>query len=82
MILVEVSAPALGRCYDFELEEIAALELLIPEIVEVICRREHLQAFDRAQPFGLYSQDDACRLDPAGSLRQNGVQNGQKLILL
>lgn len=82
MILVEISVPALGSRYDFELEENAPLDLLTREVVEVICQKEHLQPFEKAQPFALYSQDTACRLNSAGNLQQNGVKNGQKLILL
>lgn len=82
MILVEVSVPALGRHYDFELEETAPLDLVTREMVEVIGQKEHLQPFEQAQPFALYSQDAACLLNSTGSLQQNGVKNGQKLILL
>ena len=46
MILVEISVPALGRRYDFELEETASLDLLTREVVEVICQKEHLQSFE------------------------------------
>ena len=82
MILVEISVPALGRRYDFELEETAPLDLLAREVVEVICQKEHLQSFEQPQPFALYNQDTACLLNNMGSLQQNGVKNGQKLILL
>lgn len=82
MILVEISVPALGNRYDFQLEETAPLPLLIREVVEVICQKEHLQPFEDAQPFALYNQDAACLLNNTGNLLQNGVKNGQKLILL
>ncbi|WP_294499189.1 EsaB/YukD family protein [uncultured Gemmiger sp.] len=81
MILVEVSVPALGHRYDFELEESAPVELVLREMVEVICQRERLQAYAQ-QPFALYGQDSATRLNPKGTLLQNGVHNGQKLLLL
>ena len=82
MILVEISVPALGSQYDFELEETAPLDLLTREVVEVICQKEHLQPFEQTQPFALYNQDSACLLNHTGSLQQNGVKNGQKLLLL
>ena len=51
-------------------------------LVEVICQKEHLQPSEKAQNFALYSQDDACLLNSAGSLQQNGVENGHRLLLL
>lgn len=82
MILVEITVPSLGSRYDFELEETASVELLTREVVEVICQKEHLQPSEKAQKFALYSQDAACLLNGAGSLEQNGVENGHRLILL
>lgn len=82
MIQVEILVPALGSRYDFELEETAPLDLLTREVVEVICQKEHLQSFEQTQPFALYNQDATCLLNNKGSLQQNGVKNGQKLILL
>ena len=82
MILVEITAPSLGSRYDFELEETAPVDLLTREVVEVICQKEHLQPSEKAQNFALYSQDDACLLNSAGSLQQNGVGTGHRLLLL
>lgn len=82
MILVEITVPSLGSRYDFELEETAPVDLLTREVVEVICQKEHLQPSETAQNFALYSQDDACLLNSAGSLQQNGVENGHRLLLL
>lgn len=82
MIVVEVSVPALGHQYDFELEESARVEVLIREMVEVICQKERLQAFEEGQPFSLYSTEGRARLDPNGTLAQNGVKAGQQLLLL
>ena len=82
MILVEVSVPALGHSYDFELEESARVEVLIREMVETICQKERLQAFEEGQPFSLYSPEGRARLDPQGTLAQNGVRAGQQLLLL
>lgn len=82
MILVEIAVPSLGNRYDFELEETAPVNLLTREVVEVICQKEHLQPSEKAQPFALYNQDTACLLNGAGSLQQNGVKNGHRLLLL
>ena len=44
MILVEVMVPSLGRRYDFELEESVTVDLLIREMVTVICQKEHCRS--------------------------------------
>lgn len=81
MILVEISVPALVRRYDFELEETVKVSVLIREMIEVICQREHIPFTEGEQGFSLYQQDMACRLNTDGTLEENGVCGGQRLIL-
>lgn len=82
MILVEIAVPSLGSRYDFELEETAPVSQLTREVIEIICQKEHLQSFEKASPFELYDQDTACRLNGTGSLQQNNVKSGHRLLLL
>lgn len=82
MLLVEVKVPALCGRYDFELEETSSVELLIQEIMAVICQKERCQCFQGAQGLGLYSQDLERQLLPEEILGTSGVKNGQSLILL
>ena len=41
MILVDVHVPSVESTYDFQLDEDVRIDLLIEEIGEMICRREH-----------------------------------------
>lgn len=82
MLLVEVKAPAIGGRYDFELEESAAIGVLIPEITAVICQRERCQCFEGAQGLWLYSQELGRRLLPDEVLGTCGVCSGHSLILV
>ena len=54
MLLLEVRVPALCGRYDFELEEGASIEVLIQEIVAVICQKERCQCFEGQQGLQLY----------------------------
>lgn len=82
MLLMEVRVPALCGRYDFELEESASVEVLIQEIVAVICQKERCQCFAGDQGLRLYSQELERQLLPDEILGTSGVRNGQSLILL
>lgn len=82
MLLVEVKVPALCGRYDFELEESATVDVLIQEIVAVICQKEHCQCIEGVQGLRLYSQDMERQLAASEVLGTSGVRNGQSLILL
>lgn len=81
MVLIELDVPALGRRYDFELEGDSAVEVLMKETVAVICQKERCQCFEEV-PLGLYSKYGEYKLDPNKTLYQNGVTDGQCLILV
>lgn len=81
MIAVEVDVPALGRRYDFQLEETSAVRVLIREMTEVICQKEHCRCADGLQ-LSLYDTSRQVRLDPSGTLLQNRIAGGTKLILM
>ncbi len=46
MILVDVTVPAVGRKYDFELSESVLVEVIIREMIETVCQKEHRQMDD------------------------------------
>lgn len=82
MLLLEVRVPALCGRYDFELEESASVEVLIQEIIAVICQTEHCQYYETDQPIRLYSQALERQLLPDEILGTCGVCNGQSLVLV
>ncbi len=82
MILVDVTVPAVGRKYDFELSEFVLVEVIIREMIEIVCQKEHRQFDDDASTLCLYSKDKNRRLYPDRTLRQCGIRSGEALILL
>ena len=82
MLLLEVKVPALCGRYDFELEERASVEVLIQEIIAVICQKERCDCYQDGQELRLYSQEMERQLSPSEILGTCGVQNGQSLILV
>lgn len=82
MLLIEVEAPALCGRYNFELEESAAVGMLIREIVAVICQKEHCQCFEEAGELRLYSRELSRQLRSTEIFGATGVQNGYTLILV
>jgi len=82
MVLVEVFVPSLGRRYDFSLDEGTSVRVLIQEMLEVVGQKEHCEFFDLADKIALYSTRAKTRMDPEATLLQNGVRNGDALLLL
>ena len=82
MLLVEVVVPSQGKRYDFELEESVPVQVLIKEMVAVLCQKEYAQSSEGKDGFSLYSQELQRRLAPSVTLQENGIKNGQRLILL
>jgi len=82
MILVDVIVSATGRTYDFELEETVSVEVLIREMQEIVCQKEHRRFEEKAGALCLYSKDKEKRLLPDWTLRQCGIRSGETLILL
>lgn len=83
MVLVEVTIPSLGRCYDFEMEETVSVEVLIRELIVSVTQREHCNYHEEnGQTLSLYSQEQKRRLPAKATLQQCGILNGQRLILV
>lgn len=82
MLLVEVMVPSIGTRYDFELEETAPIEMLIQEMVAVICQKERCKFIDEGKALNLFSKTHEQCLNPALTLRESGIISGQQLILL
>lgn len=82
MILVELAVPALGQRYDFDLDENVRICALLPEMVEIISQKEHCSFGCPAEEMSIYSVTRQLRLAPDATVRQNGIINGEKLILI
>ena len=82
MVLVELVVPALGQQYDFQLDENVRVKAAVPEIVGVLSQEEHCSLGHPGDGMALYSVSRSLRLAMDATVHQNGVINGEKLILI
>lgn len=82
MIMVEINIPAIDTEYDFSLDEDVQIKLLIEEIAEMICRKEQNKLIGNEERFSLCSVDKTCILSKNKTLRDYGINNGEKLLLV
>lgn len=81
MLNVEIRLPGTGQHYDFALDETAPVAAVTRAVAEAICAETHAPAPGDA-PLSLYDPARVARLDPCGTLPENGVGEGAVLILL
>lgn len=81
MILVDIQVPALDKIYDFELEEDMQTGLLLDDILHLIARKEGLYV-EKKSGIRLYAFGQERFLDEEKGLGQQGVGNGERLILV
>lgn len=81
MITIDVSVPIIGKTYDFSLDENILVEMATEEIVEMIVQKEGYSAQD-ASGLYLFSEKDREALNLSCSLKENGVDTGDRLLLV
>lgn len=81
MINVDVYVPSLDRIYNFNLDEDSKISVLIEEISELICRKEHSVLDGEKERFIMGSIDKNANFSSKYSLKEYSVKNGEKLIL-
>lgn len=82
MILVDVFFPELNRTIDFQLDETARGWDVLEELSEMAARSSGRSFSPEANPVALYSVDRRCAINLGVSLRRNGVQSGERLLLI
>lgn len=82
MINVDVYVPSLDRMYNFNLDEESRISVLIEEISELICQKEHSTLDGEKNRFIMGSVDKKMNFNPRSSLREYSIKNGEKLILV
>lgn len=82
MILVDVYVPSVNSTYDFQLDEEVRIGLLIEEIGEMVCRREHCQLDGKMEKLLLCSMDNREIIPKQTTLLKYGVKTGARLMLL
>lgn len=81
MILVDIQVPVLDKIYDFELDEDACADTVLKEIQELIAGREGLAHEARGKMY-LYVPGQETILAGHGTLKQQGIRDGDRLILI
>lgn len=82
MIIVDVYIPSLDRTYNFNLDEDAKIRVLIEEISELICKKEHSSLDGARERFILGVFGKQICFHSEYSLREYSIKNGDKLILV
>ena len=82
MINVDVFVPAMNKTYNFNLDEDSSIKLLVDEISELICKKEHSDVDGDKAKFILGSMDQSILFDSGFSLKEYSVKNGDTLILV
>ncbi len=80
MITVDISVPVIGKTYDFSVDENTKTEIITEEIIDIIIQKEAYAIKDVPQVY-LFFADKRTVLNPGKTLKLNGVDNGDKLIL-
>lgn len=82
MILVDVTVPSVEKTYDFNLDENAQITLVLEEIVEMICQKEHCNLIGDKENLLLCRYDGQVVLNKQMSLSECGIVDGNKLLLV
>lgn len=82
MILVDVTVPSVEKTYDFNLDENAQIALVIEEIAGMICQKEHCEIIGNKEELLLCRYEEQVVLDRASTLRESGLENGGRLLLV
>lgn len=82
MILVDVQFPELNRTIDFQLDETAIGWVAAEEIASMAAQTNGRSFSPTENGVVLYSIDKGCRVDLNRSLQANGIQAGERLLLI
>ncbi|MDE6917372.1 MAG: hypothetical protein K2P39_11315, partial [Lachnospiraceae bacterium] len=74
MVLVDVYVPSVNCTYDFQLDEEVRIGLLIEEIGEMVCRREHCKLDGAMEKLLLCSMDNREIIPRNTTLTEYGVK--------
>ena len=82
LITVEVKVPSLDAVYDFRLEEDVLVDDLMKEMNDILIKKTKSAISEKNQNFFLCSIDRQAILNPRRTLRQNGIGEGSRLLLV
>lgn len=82
MIISEIYVPIVDKQYEFKLDEDVLVNWIIEEIVSVICQKEQFEIPKNKNEFILYSSENKLILSKNISLYENGINTGDRLVLV
>ena len=82
MILVDIYSPAVDETYDFMLDENASLNAVMLEITEMIAKKTGSDIPPDTEAFILYHAGKAMPVQADRTLFENGVRDGDRLVLV
>ena len=81
MITIDVLVPITGKVYDFTLDENISVATATEEIIELIVQKENYST-DNINEMFLFSKKENVALNTKFSLKENGVETGNRLFLV
>ncbi len=81
MILIDVYVPAVDRVFDFELDENTTAGEITEELIQKLAEQINISDKTKEQ-LCIYAFYRECILDEALTLKEQGIDTGEKLILL
>ena len=82
MIIVEISVPSTDGTYEFKLDEDVPVSMIIDELCSVISEKKRCSMPAGTDGFMLFSVEKSNLLSSGLTLFENGVINGDRLILI
>lgn len=81
MILVDIHVPAMDKTFDFELDEEMPAGRITEKIKSLVACQEQI-GFDQEEKMFIYSLGKEKVLSDAYTLKEQGIENGERLVLL
>ena len=82
MILVDIYVPSVDKTYDFQLNEDIEISTVVEEISEMIGQKEHSKITGQVDQLMLCNYRTSCILSREYTLKEAGIVNGDKLLLV
>lgn len=82
MILVDIYVPVLDETYDFHLNEHTEIGVIIEQAADMICQKEKCPLKGSIENLTLWRQKSQCKLSRCNTLREVGVEAGERLLLV
>ena len=82
MILVDIAVPSVDRSYDFNLDENAPITMVLEEVIGMICQKEQCKLIGDKAELLLCKYEGQIILNKEKTLKECGIKNGNRLLLV